>query len=90
MERGHSSAQAVAGLGRSSLLDHAEHDGADEGHGEVRGDYAQSPGERHEVASSIRTTLRAGLMVNRESLLKKVSLAVARSWRVPARAGPYG
>ncbi|QHP68496.1 hypothetical protein EI171_15230 [Bradyrhizobium sp. LCT2] len=31
-------------------LDHAEHDGADEGHGEVRGDHAQSPGERHAVA----------------------------------------
>jgi hypothetical protein len=31
-------------------LDHAEHDGADKGHGEARGDNAQSPGERHKVA----------------------------------------
>ena len=36
------------------LLDHAEHDRADEGHGEVRGDNAQSSGERHEVAPSMR------------------------------------
>ena len=32
------------------LLDHAEHDGADEGHGEVRSNNAQSSDERHDVA----------------------------------------
>jgi hypothetical protein len=41
---------ACAGEAGASALDHAEHDGADEGHGEVRGDNAQSPGERHDVA----------------------------------------
>ena len=78
MERGRSSAQVLAAFSRSSLLDHAEHDGADEGHGEVRGDYAQSPGEGHEVVPSMRAAPRAWLMVNRKSLLEKVSPAVAR------------
>jgi hypothetical protein len=65
-------------------LNHAEHDGADEGHGEVCGDNAQSPGERHEVAPSMRAALRAGIMVNRESPCEKVRLAVAQ----PAGSGP--
>lgn len=63
------------------LLDDAEHDGADEGHGEVRGDYAQSPGERHEVASSMHAALRTDIVVNRESRCEKVSLAVAQPWQ---------
>ena len=57
-----------------NVLDHPEHDGADKGHGEVRGDNAQSPDERHDVAPwialgiapSARAALRATLMVNRE------------------------
>jgi hypothetical protein len=53
-------------------LDHAEHDRADKGHGEVRGDYAQSPGECHEVAPSMRAALRAGSWLT-ESLLSKKS-----------------
>jgi len=68
-------------------LDHAEHDGADEGHGEIRGDYAQSPGEGHEVVPSMRAAPRAWLMVNRKSLLEKVSLAVARVCE-PGAAAP--
>jgi hypothetical protein len=52
---------AVAGL------DHAEHDGADEGHCEVRGDNAQFPGERHEVAPSVRAALSESLWLT-ESL----------------------
>jgi hypothetical protein len=55
-------------------LDHAEHDGADKGHGEVRGDYAQSPGERHELAPSMRAALRAGSWLTESSLLKKSAL----------------
>ena len=39
-------------------LDHAEHDGADEGHGEVGGDNAQFTGERHEVAPACRALCR--------------------------------
>ncbi|UPK28831.1 hypothetical protein [Bradyrhizobium sp. 195] len=62
-------------------LDHAEHDGADEGHGEVRGDNAQSPGERHEVPPSMRTAYARDLMVNRKCLSEKVSLAVAQAGR---------
>ncbi|MBW7970339.1 hypothetical protein [Bradyrhizobium sp. BR 10289] len=58
----------------SKSLDHAEHDGADEGHGEVRGDDAQSPGERHEVAPSMRAALRAGSWLTESALWKKSDL----------------
>ncbi|WP_454644274.1 hypothetical protein [Bradyrhizobium liaoningense] len=67
-------------------LDHAEHDSADEGHGEVGGDNAQSASERHEVALSRRAALRAGIMVNRESPSEKVRLAVDRAVHPDARA----
>jgi len=69
-------------------LDHAEHDGADEGHGEVRGDYAQSPGEGHEVVPSMHAAPRAWFMVNRKSLFEKVSAAVARVCALPSLPRP--
>ncbi|WP_204524530.1 hypothetical protein, partial [Bradyrhizobium sp. SUTN9-2] len=78
--------------GRESLcalsLNHPEHDGADEGHGEVGGDHAQSAGERHEVAPSVRAAWRAALMVNRKSLFEKVRLAVARHRQQPVPPRP--
>ncbi|MGY4285888.1 hypothetical protein ACVWXO_005108 [Bradyrhizobium sp. LM2.7] len=42
---------------RMHRSDHAEHDGADEGHGEIRGDNAQSSDERHDVAPWDRSPL---------------------------------
>ncbi|HEX9209107.1 MAG TPA: hypothetical protein VF901_01215, partial [Bradyrhizobium sp.] len=58
-------------------LDHAEHDGADKGHGEVRGDNAQSPDERHDVAPWDRSlwsrTLCASPSWLTESLLSRKS-----------------
>ncbi|MCK1741740.1 hypothetical protein IVA80_12860 [Bradyrhizobium sp. 139] len=68
-------------------LDHAEHDGADEGHGEVRGDNAQSCSERHEVAPAARA-LCAGAAWLTESLFSKksalLSLIPAAFWRAQA------
>ncbi|WP_210161373.1 hypothetical protein, partial [Bradyrhizobium yuanmingense] len=69
-------------------LNHPEHDGADEGHGEVGGDNAQSAGERHEVGPSVRVAWRAALMVNRKSLFEKVRLAVARHRQQPVPLRP--
>jgi hypothetical protein len=65
--------------GLNKPLDHAEHDGADEGDGEVRGDNAQFPGKGHEVAPCTRAPWRVAVIVNRKWRREKVSLAVARA-----------
>jgi hypothetical protein len=61
----------------SEKLDHAEHDGSDKGHCEVRSHNAQSTDERHKGAPSVGASLRATKNVNSESPYEKVSLAVA-------------
>jgi hypothetical protein len=74
-------------FGRRRDLDHAEHDGADEGHREVRGDNAQCPGERHEVAPSARAASARTSWLTESLVSEKAALLSARGRRLRTPAG---
>jgi hypothetical protein len=69
-------------------LDHAEHDGADEGDGEVRGDNAQSPGERHEVAPAVAPPCARASWLTESLFPKKPALLSLVTGRRACERGP--
>jgi hypothetical protein len=73
-----------------ALLDHAEHDGADEGDGEVRGDNAQCPGERHEVAPAVAPPRASALWLTESRCPKKSAFLPLGTGSALARASRHG
>jgi hypothetical protein len=72
----------AAGLfdaGKTSALEHTEHDGADEGECDIRGNNAQSTDESHWECSLVHVAARFNHEANRPFPLEKVSAAVTRS-----------
>jgi len=60
------------------VLEHTEHDRANEGDCEIRGNNAQSADQSHEKSSLVHVAARANAKANKRFPPEKVSAAVAR------------
>ncbi len=61
-----------------SALEHAEHDGADKGKGDIRGNNAQSADESHGERSLVHVAARCNTETSKSFLPEKVSVAATR------------
>ena len=68
-----------------SALEHAEHDGADKGKGDIRGNNAQSADESHGERSLVHVAARCNAETSKSFPREKVSVAATRDLAAPHR-----
>jgi hypothetical protein len=72
------------------VLEHAEHDRANKGQGDIRGNNAQSVDQSHEKTSLVHIAARGNAEANKGFPPEKVSAAVGRGLCVAKNRGPRG
>ena len=72
------------------VLEHAEHDRANKGDCDIRGNNAQSADQSHGKTSLVHVAARGNAEANKRFPPEKVSAAVARGVSTCANRGPHG